>query len=95
MNGSENIRPKFMRVAAFSAYSGLTIDRIYKLARDDKIKLVRLGGSTLVDVDQAMGFLESLPGWKEAPPPYWAGSKKPPKFRRREKEAQRRVKAAE
>jgi hypothetical protein len=81
----DKVRPKFMRVPVFAEYTGLSIDRVYKLAREDKIKLVRLGGSTLVVADPAMAYLESLPDYRDAPPSYWAGSTVPPPWRDRER----------
>ena len=72
------VLPKLMRVRKWSAVSGLTPDRIYKLADEGKLKLKRLGGSTYVDVDHGMAFIESLPDYREVPTSYWSGQKKPP-----------------
>jgi hypothetical protein len=72
-----------MRVKPFSSFSGLSVSRVYRLARQDKIKLVREGGTTLVDVDQAMGYLENLPDYREVPPSYWGQHKVPPKCRKK------------
>jgi hypothetical protein len=73
-----------MRIKPFSAFSGLTVSKIYRLARQDKIKLVREGGTTLVDVDQAIGYLENLPDYRAVKPTYWGEHTVPPKSRRRE-----------
>src|SRR5258707_8140955 len=80
-------RPKFMSVKMFATHTGLTTDRVYKLAREGKLHMVRLGGSTLVDVEQAMAFLESLPSWREVPTPSFGGSRMPPRWRNRKTQA--------
>jgi excisionase family DNA binding protein len=77
--------PKFMRVPVFAEYTGLSKDRVYKLAHEDKIKLVRLGASTLVNVDVSMAYLESLPDYRDATTSYWGGSQTPPPWRNRER----------
>jgi hypothetical protein len=74
----DNVRPKFMRVPVFAEYTGLSVARVYKLAHEAKLKLVRLGGSTLVDVDRGMEFLQSLPDFRTATTSYWGGSTTPP-----------------
>jgi excisionase family DNA binding protein len=75
-------RKKLMRIPEFCEYSGLSRDRVYRLAKANKITLKRLGGSTLVDVDQAMTFLENLPDYREVPPSYWGGTTTPPRARK-------------
>jgi hypothetical protein len=76
-------RPKYMRVPIFAEYAGITVDRIYKLAKAGHIKLVRLGGTTLVDVDQAIAYLQSLRDYREVPTSYWGGATTPPRCRKK------------
>ena len=52
-----NTRPKYMRIPEFCEYTGLSRDRVYRLARPGKLKMIRLGGSTLVVVDPSMAYL--------------------------------------
>jgi hypothetical protein len=72
-----------MSPKAFSKYSGLTIDRVYKLGRQGKLRLLRLGASTIVDVDHGMDYLQNLADWRESPTSHFGGSRMPPRWRNR------------
>jgi hypothetical protein len=79
---SLNTVPRLMKPKEFARYSGLSVSRVYRLARANQISIVRLGGSSYVVVAEAMAFLESLPSYKSAPTSYWAGSAVPPRRRK-------------
>jgi excisionase family DNA binding protein len=53
--------PQYSRIAAACARWGLSRSGIYRLAAEGHIRLVKLGGSTLVDCDSVREFMASLP----------------------------------
>ena len=78
-----NTVPRLRKPKEFARYSGLSISRVYRLARANHIPIVRLGGSSYVLVAPAMAFLENLPSYKLSTTTYWAGSDVPPRRRKR------------
>ncbi len=55
------IKPRAMTVADARAYSALSHTAIYKFAAHGKLKLIKNGRTTLIDVASLDALLESLP----------------------------------
>lgn len=53
--------PMTLPLLAAAATSGLSRSTIYRAAGEGKIKLLKLGRSTLVDMESVRAFLASLP----------------------------------
>lgn len=53
--------PRYAPIPQASKLIGLGRSTIYKLAGERKLRLVKAGGRTLVDVDHAMEWLSTLP----------------------------------
>jgi excisionase family DNA binding protein len=60
--------PRFAPIPQASKLIGLGRSTIYKLAGERKLRLVKAGGRTLVDLDHAMHWLSTLPLANIAPP---------------------------
>jgi hypothetical protein len=75
--------PKWASVRRWCAITGISRTRTYALARDNKLILKRLGGSTYVDVEHGLAYLQSLPTYRDVPPSFWAGETNPPTSRKK------------
>jgi hypothetical protein len=61
--------PKFQTIKQFRAERGVGHTLTYQLIGTGKIKAVKLGAKTLIDVESADAFFLSLPVWTAKGPP--------------------------
>ena len=61
MNSPEILTPEALPISKTTAVFGLSRTAIYQLAKSRKIKLLKFGKRTLVDVHSVRSFLETLP----------------------------------
>jgi hypothetical protein len=55
--------PKFQTIKQFRAERGVGHTLTYELIATGKIKAIKLGAKTLIDVESADTFFQSLPVW--------------------------------
>ena len=53
--------PRYCSIADWARLSGVSQSVTYELLGDGKIKAVKLGNKTLIDVDSGLKYLSSLP----------------------------------
>lgn len=62
-----NSIPRYAPIPRAIAITGLSRSTIYKMAGQQKLRLVKAGGRTLVDMEHAMNWMATLPVAKIAP----------------------------
>jgi hypothetical protein len=53
--------PRYLSINGWCLISGLGRTTTYKLAGDGKLRVIKVGGKSLVDVPHGLEYLESLP----------------------------------
>lgn len=56
---------EYARIRAVCSCFGLSKSGVYRLAGEGRIRLVKLGGSTLVDIKSVREMLAALPSFKK------------------------------
>lgn len=62
-----NTFPKYAPIPRASEITGLGRSTLYKLAGEGKIKLIKAGGRSLVDIEHALAWMQTLPTAQIAP----------------------------
>jgi excisionase family DNA binding protein len=58
---SNHATPEMARIPDAVRITGLSRSRLYRLASEGSIRLVKVGGATLVDLQSVRAFLAALP----------------------------------
>jgi excisionase family DNA binding protein len=58
MTKSDFVAPAYMRVGDFAVWCGLSRPTIFRLIRQGKLRRVKVGGASLIDMSSARALLE-------------------------------------
>jgi hypothetical protein len=74
----ERPRPKYCSIADWGVISGMSRSSTYEALGDGRLKAVKLGVRTLIDVEHGLAYLAALPA-ADIRPCHRRGSKETPK----------------
>ena len=55
------LTPRYLRIRPWCAFSGMSRSATYEALGDGRLKAVKLGTATLIDVEHGLAYLASLP----------------------------------
>jgi len=60
-HAQSSVRPKYAPIPQACEILGFKRSKLYELARQGNLRIIKIGSRSLVDIDHALRFMESLP----------------------------------
>jgi len=60
-HAQSSVRPKYAPIPQACEILGFKRSKLYELARQGNLRIIKIGSRSLVDIDHALKFMESLP----------------------------------